>query len=221
MKKRTATKKLSEVSSSKEIKLPLITNTNSQNNKSKDPKRSITKNSSISELSNTKNKYNVSPKTKFYKSPKNSQKSINIITSSYMNENEKKISKSKIEEYNEKRKKRLEQERKEEEKGRKIYEEMLKEYEEKRGNKSKTKKKLTSKSNSNNNNDIVNDIKLPKLKFQRKKPNKYWRKGVCWMHINTLLNNCVKMVYQKVICLNMHLMLFKIMKKNGKLKSLL
>ena len=142
MKKRTATKKLSEVSSSKEIKLPLITNTNSQNNKSKDPKRSITKNSSISELSNTKNKYNVSPKTKFYKSPKNSQKSINIITSSYMNENEKKISKSKIEEYNEKRKKRLEQERKEEEKGRKIYEEMLKEYEEKRGNKSKTKKKI-------------------------------------------------------------------------------
>ena len=177
MKKRTATKKLSEVSSSKEIKLPLITNTNSQNNKSKDPKRSITKNSSISELSNTKNKYNVSPKTKFYKSPKNSQKSINIITSSYMNENEKKISKSKIEEYNEKRKKRLEQERKEEEKGRKIYEEMLKEYEEKRGNKSKTKKNLTSKSNSNNNNDIVNDIKLPKIKISEEKAQQILEEG--------------------------------------------
>ena len=94
-----------------------------------------------------------------------------------MDENEKKISKSKFEEYNEKRKKRLEQERKEEEKGRKIYEEMLKEFEEKKGNKSKTKKNLTSKNNSNNNNDIVNDIKLPRIKISEEKAQQILEEG--------------------------------------------
>ena len=178
MKKRTSIKKLSEVSSSKDIKLPLITNSNSQNNKTKDPKRSITKNSSISELSNSKNKYNINPKKYTNKSPnnnKNSKKSINITISSYMNERN--ISKSKMEEIIEKRKKRLEQERKEEEKGRKIYEEMLKEYEEKKGNKSKTKKNSANKNNSNNNNDIVNDIKLPRIKISEEKAQKILEEG--------------------------------------------
>ena len=178
MKKRTTTKKLSEVSSSKEIKLPLITNTNSQNNKTKDSRRSITKNNSISELSNSKNKYNANPKIKSNKSPKdnkNSKKSINNIISAYMNE--KKISQAKIEEYNEKRKKRLEQERKEEEKGRKIYEEMLKEYEEKKGTKSKTKKNIITKNNSNNNNDIDHNIKLPKIKITEEKAQQILEEG--------------------------------------------
>ena len=178
MKKRTTTKKFSEASSSKETKLPLITNTNNQSNKSKDSKRSITKNNSISELSDSKNRNNASPKINFNKNPndnKNSKKSINIMISSYMDEP--KISKSRMEEYNEKRKKRLEQEKKEEEKGRKIYEEMIKEYEEKKGNKSKTKKNLKAKSNSNNSNDIANDIKLPKIKISEEKAQQILEEG--------------------------------------------
>ena len=178
MKKRISTKKLSEVSSSKEIKLPLITNTNIQNNKSKDPKIPIKKNKLINELSNSKKTYNFNSKIKSYKSPnnnKNSKKSINTIISAYMNE--KKISKSKLEEYNEKRKKRLEQERKEEEKGRKMCEEMLKEYEEKKGNKSKSKKYLITKNNSNNNKDIVNNIKLPIIKISEEKAQQILEEG--------------------------------------------
>ena len=76
----------------------------------------------------------------------------------------------KLEEYNEKRKKRIEQEKKEEARDKKVYDQVLKEYQEKSKARTNTevnvKNRLTS---PKSRDDDLNNIQLPKIKISEKK----------------------------------------------------
>ena len=73
------------------------------------------------------------------------------------------------EEYNEKRKKRIEQEKKEEARDKKVYDQVLKEYQEKSKARTNTevnvKNRLTS---PKSRDDDLNNIQLPKIKISEK-----------------------------------------------------
>ena len=142
--KKTNTKK----SNSKDVKLPKIGN---QNQKGKSP--ADKSNSKNKNLANSKSKKGM----KVLKTSSNLQKTNPSVT--------------KLEETNEKRKKRLEKERKEEQRDKKIYDQVLKEYKEE-----KTKARLNTEVNprkrlyspKNNKLDIDN-IQLPKIKISEKR----------------------------------------------------
>ena len=99
---------------------------------------------------------------------KNSSK-VNILkTSANLKKEDPKA--LKIEEYNEKRKKRIEQEKKEEARDKKVYDQVLKEYQEKSKARTNTevnvKNRLTS---PKSRDDDLNNIQLPKIKISEKK----------------------------------------------------
>ena len=77
---------------------------------------------------------------------------------------------SKKEEYNEKRKKRLEQEKKEEARDKKVYEQVLKEFQEKSKSRTTTEANVKNRASSPKSNGIdINNIQLPKIKISEKK----------------------------------------------------
>ena len=137
--------------SSKDTKLPKIGN-NKQ--KSKSPSKN-SKNESSSKnknMSNSKSKNNI----KILKTSANANNMSAVAL--------------KMDETNEKRKKRLEQEKKEEARDKKVYEQVLKEFQEKNKARAITevnaRKRLTSPKNKN---DEIDNIKLPKIRISEKK----------------------------------------------------
>ena len=162
--KRASNKKLNEIPSSNETILPRIGN-NNQKNKLPNQKRSSSKVSIKEESLFSRNK--VTPRIKLSK-PNNKNKNINIIVSS-SNINDKKSFEGKNEDFNEKRKKRLQQEKKEQERDRKVYEQTLKEYQEK--NKSKHRKESNEKSKDNDT------VQLPRIKVSEKRAQEILEEG--------------------------------------------
>ena len=139
-----------KVSSVTESTLPKIKNKNS---KSKSPQQKVT--SAKSKNSTTIN-----------------EEKINNITSIKYNNNTSNT--SKLDEYNEKRKKRLLLEKKEEERDKKIYEQVLKEFQDNKvKNENRNKTKLTE--GKNRNNDI--NYQLPNIKISEKKTQKILEEG--------------------------------------------
>ena len=141
-------KSVKKNASSKDTKLPKIGN-NKQKSKSPSKNQSNSKNKN---LSNSKSKNN-----------------IKILKTSANANNMSEIAKKK-EETNEKRKKRLEKEKKEEARDKKVYEQVLKEFQEKNKARAITevnaRKRLTSPKNKN---DEIDNIKLPKIRISEKK----------------------------------------------------
>ena len=137
--------------SSKDMKLPKIGKGN-QKSKSPADAKSKKSNSKSKNMNNTKSKNNI----KILKTSANTNNMSSIAL--------------KMEETNEKRKKRLEQEKKEEARDKKVYEQVLKEFQEKNKTRINTevnaRKRLTSPKNKN---DEINNIQLPKIRISEKK----------------------------------------------------
>lgn len=157
MKKKQANTTVKNSSSSKDMKLPKI---GKANPKSKSPTEVGKKGNKSNSKSPSKNKSMTKGK---------SNNNIKILKTSGNADNINSMS-LKMEEANEKRKKRLQQEKKEEARDKKVYEQVLKEFQEK--NKSRTntevnaRKRLTSPKNKN---DDLNNIQLPKIRISEKK----------------------------------------------------
>jgi hypothetical protein len=146
-------------SSSKDNKLPKIGNAKQ---KSKSPTQ-------VSQKSNSKNKkMNNTAKT---------NNNIKVLKTSANANNMSAVS-IKMQEANEKKKKRIEQEKKEEARDKKVYEQVLKEFQEKNKSRLNTevnpRKRLTSPKNKND--DIIN-IKIPKIKISEKKTQQILEEG--------------------------------------------
>ena len=128
-----------------------LTKMGNNKQKSKSPSKNQS-NSKNKNLSNSKSKNNI----KILKTSANANNMSEIA--------------SKMEETNKKRKKRLEQEKKEEARDKKVYEQVLKEFQEKNKARAITevnaRKRLTSPKNKN---DEIDNIKLPKIRISEKK----------------------------------------------------
>ena len=163
-------KKLIDISSSSnKIKLPKI-----ENNKEKNPspnKQQTQVNPTINtninnELPNSSKIINKKNKSKKYLFKKNKSTIKITATISASNEQQKQYL-AKLEECKERRKKRLELEKKEEERDRKIYEEVLKEFQQK--GKTKRKMQFTRINSPKEKNNENNKIQLPKIRVSEKK----------------------------------------------------
>ena len=175
--KKQNTKKSPDKTSSKEVKLPKITQ-NNQKNKSPKLSRSPTERKVTNTTQNKKNtkspnksnsKNNVSSNKSANNSVNLKSNNIQVLTSTDGNKND-----QKLQEYMERRKKRIQQEKKAELIDKKIYEEVLNEFKNKKqeekdklsaGKKNKNK----TKSPSSAINDEINNIKLPKIRISEKK----------------------------------------------------
>ena len=173
-----------ESNDSKELKLPKIIN-NKPKIKSPNQNRIIIKSNSTLNIdtnrknesknkSNSKIKINTSRSKKY--NTKNNKNNLKIIAS-LPNINQAKISEEKLKEYKEKRKKRLKEEKKEEERGLKIYEEVLKEIQEKKKI-PRTKRELTSfNSTVDSKMKEINNIEAPKIRISEKKAHTILEEG--------------------------------------------
>ena len=192
--KKGLNKKINESSSGsafKEMKLPKIINTNQKfkspnQQQQQQQQSSIKANSNTIPISNTKNNLSNTKNTIVIKNKNiinipNKNLSIKNIKKNTKNNNlkivaslsniltGKKISTAKLEEYKEKRKKRLKLEKLEEERGLKMYEQLLKEYKEKK-KQPRIKTELNRvKSFTNSKIDEVGGVQLPKIKISEKK----------------------------------------------------
>ena len=141
-------------SSSKDTKLPKIGN-NKQ--KSKSPSQ---KNLNATSKSKSKNKNMTNVK---------SNNNIKVLKTASNVNNPNTVS-LKMEEAKEKRKKRLQQEKKEEERDKKVYEQVLKEFQEKNKARTNTEANVRKRLTSPKNKDIdINSIQLPKIRISEKK----------------------------------------------------
>ena len=187
--KKTLNKKINEPSSyPKLINLPKI-NTKQKIKSPRQQQTSININSNNNTNTNTINKSPNSTnkfKSKIFYSPRKKLRALNIkksnknslkIVASLSNLNEKKLSLEKLEEFKEKRRKRIKQEKEEEEKGLKIYEQILKEIQEKKKNpRIKTELYLSNPLNQNKGNEIIIN-ELPKIKISEKKAQNILEEG--------------------------------------------
>jgi len=141
-------------SSSKDTKLPKIGN-NKQKNKSPSQK-----NLNATSKSKSKNKNMTNVK---------SNNNIKVLKTASNVNNPNSVS-LKMEEAKEKRKKRLQQEKKEEERDKKVYEQVLKEFQEKNKARTNTEANVRKRLTSPKNKDIdINSIQLPKIRISEKK----------------------------------------------------
>ena len=156
MKKKQANTNVKKTTSSKDNKLPKIGNAKQ---KSKSP-------TAVSQKGNKSN--SKSPSKKNLTNAK-SNKNIKILKTSGNANNANSMS-LKMEEANEKRKKRLQQEKKEEARDKKVYEQVLKEFQEKNKARTNTEVNARKRLTSPKNKDVdLNNIQLPKIKISEKK----------------------------------------------------
>lgn len=153
--------------------------------KSNTKKSSTSKDAKLPKIANSTQKSKSPAKGGKSNSKSKNNSKVNVLkTSANLKKEDPKA--LKLEEYNEKRKKRIEQEKKEEARDKKVYDQVLKEYQEKSKARTNTevnvKNRLTS---PKSRDDDLNNIQLPKIKISEKKTQAILEEGACSMHINT------------------------------------
>ena len=137
--------------------------------KSNTKKSSTSKDAKLPKIANSTQKSKSPAKGGKSNSKSKNNSKVNVLkTSANLKKEDPKA--LKLEEYNEKRKKRIEQEKKEEARDKKVYDQVLKEYQEKSKARTNTevnvKNRLTS---PKSRDDDLNNIQLPKIKISEKK----------------------------------------------------
>ena len=137
--------------------------------KSNTKKSSTSKDAKLPKIANSTQKSKSPAKGGKSNSKSKNNSKVNILkTSANLKKEDPKALKT--EEYNEKRKKRIEQEKKEEARDKKVYDQVLKEYQEKSKTRTNTEVNIKNRlASPKSRNDDLNNIQLPKIKISEKK----------------------------------------------------